>query len=127
MPEIVANSHLALEAAEFAREHGGFERYHHALFSAYFEDRRDIGDPDVLSDVAMTSGVDDQGLRQALADRRYSATIDRVTDAARTDEIVSMPTFVFSGGFRLTGAQDYAVFKSITSRLLAKRAQAETS
>jgi predicted DsbA family dithiol-disulfide isomerase len=127
MPEIVANSHLALEAAEFAREHGGFERYHRALFSSYFEHGRDLGDPDVLSAVARSSGVDDQGLRQALADGRYAAIIDSVTDAARAHEIMSMPTFVFDGGFRLTGAQDYAVFKSITSRLLAKQVQAETS
>jgi predicted DsbA family dithiol-disulfide isomerase len=34
MPLVVSNSHLALEAAEFVREHGGFERLHSALFEA---------------------------------------------------------------------------------------------
>jgi predicted DsbA family dithiol-disulfide isomerase len=52
MPEIIANSHLALEAAEFAREHGRFEALHPALFKAYFEDERDIGDADVLCEIA---------------------------------------------------------------------------
>ena len=141
MPRVVANSHRSLEAAEFAREHGGFEAYHRALFHAYFErseiqrlplkpsdeECRDIGDPDVLCEIARACGVDDQGLRQALADEVYRDRIDDVTRAARADEVVSTPTFIFQGdngfadGFRLTGAQDYAVFASVTSRILARR------
>ncbi len=126
MPPAVANSHLALEAAEFARDHGGFDAYHRALFHAYFEEGRDLGDADVLCEIARACGVDDQGLRQALADERYAARIDQITREARENEVVSTPTFVFDtgmdGGFRLTGAQDYAVFASVTGRLLARRA-----
>lgn len=121
MPVVVANSHRALEAAEFAREHGGFDALHRALFHAYFEDARDIGDIDVLCDIARSCGVDDQRLRQALADEQYRGRIDDVTDTARRDEVLSTPTFIYEGGFRLTGAQDYAVFESVTRRLLARR------
>ncbi|MDE3096943.1 MAG: DsbA family oxidoreductase [Chloroflexota bacterium] len=120
MPAVIANSHLALEAAEFAREHGGFEAYHQALFRAYFEEGRDIGDGETLCELAREAGVDDQGLRQALADERYAVRIDAMTRAAREDEVVSTPTFIFSGGFRLVGAQDYEVFESVTRRLLAR-------
>jgi predicted DsbA family dithiol-disulfide isomerase len=123
MPLVVANSHRALEAAEFARARGGFEPYHRALFRAYFEEGRDIGHPEVLVDLARECGVDDQGLRQALADEAYAAEVDRVTQEARADEVLSTPTFIFEGGFRLTGAQDEAVFRSITSRLLARRSK----
>jgi predicted DsbA family dithiol-disulfide isomerase len=124
MPPVVANSHLALEAAEFAREHGGFDALHPALFRAYFAEGRDLGDPDALCDIARGCGVDDQRLRQALADRTYAARIDDITRAAREDEVVSTPTLIYEGGFRLVGAQDYAVFASITQRLLARRAGA---
>ena len=120
MPEIIANSHLALEASEFAREHGGFDALHHALFSAYFDHGRNIGEIDVVCDVARACGVDDQRLRQALVDETYAARVDASTEAARNDEILSAPTFVFTGGFRLTGAQDYAVFENVTKRLLAR-------
>jgi predicted DsbA family dithiol-disulfide isomerase len=123
MPAVIANSHLALEAAEFTREYGGFDAYHRALFAAYFEHGRDLGDPEALCGIARAEGLDDQGLRQALADGHYAELVDRITVAAREDEVLSTPTFVFSGGFRLTGAQDYAVFESITSRLLAKQAR----
>ncbi len=121
MPEVVANSHLALEAAEFARARGGFDAMHAALFRAYFDEGRDIGDGDVLCEIARGCGVDDQGLRQALADETYAAEIDRITNEARADEVLSTPTYLFEGGFRMTGAQDYNVFTSITSRLLARR------
>ena len=123
MPEVVANSHLALEAAEFAREHGDFDAYHRSLFAAYFEHGRNLGDPDALCDIARNAGLDDQGMRQALSDGHYAELIDRITAAAREDEVISTPTFIFSGGFRLTGAQDYNVFESVTSRLLAKKAR----
>lgn len=120
MPRVVANSHLALEAAEFARERGGFDAYHRGLFRAYFEQARDIGDPEVLCDLARETGVDDQHLRDALGERHYAALVDRMTDEARADEVLSTPTYVFSGGFRLVGAQDYEVFASVTRRLLER-------
>ena len=120
MPAVVANSHRALEAAEFARVNGGFDAMHAALFEAYFEASRDIGDPDVLCEIARSCGVDDQGLRQALADETYGGRIDEMTDAARRDEILSTPTFIFPGGFRLIGGQDYNVFQSVTRRLIER-------
>ena len=129
MPRVVANSHRSLEAAEFARNDatagdGAFRAFHRALFAAYFAERRDIGEIDVLCEIARAAGVDDQGLRQALADERYAAAVDRITREARADEILSTPTFVYEGGFRLTGGQEYAVFESVTRRLLFRRAEA---
>ena len=121
MPRVVANSHLALEAAEFARASGGFDAYHRALFHAYFVEARDLGDPDVLCDIARGCGVDDQRMREALAAETHRDEIDRITAGAREDEILSTPTFIYEGGFRLVGAQDYDVFASITGRLLARR------
>ena len=117
MPAVISNSHRALEAAEFAREHGVFDAMHTALFAAYFEEARDIGDPEALCEIARSCGVDDQGLRQALADEIYAARIDELTEAARREEIMSTPTFIFPGGFRLIGGQEYAVFESVTRRL----------
>jgi predicted DsbA family dithiol-disulfide isomerase len=125
MPVVVANSHLSLEAAECVRATTPelFRDYHRALFHAYFEERRDLGDVDVLCEIARNVGANDQALRQALADGTYAAVIDETTNAAREDEILSTPTFIYEeSGFRLTGAQDYAVFRSITQRLLARRA-----
>jgi predicted DsbA family dithiol-disulfide isomerase len=120
MPAVVSNSHKALEAGEFAREHGGFDVLHEALFAAYFERGADIGDGEVLCEIARDAGVDDQGLRQALADETYASRVDGITAQAREQEILSTPTFIFPGGFRLIGGQEYAVFASVTRRLMER-------
>jgi predicted DsbA family dithiol-disulfide isomerase len=120
MPTVVSNSHLALESAEFARDRGCFDAMHEALFTAYFERGADIGDVDVLCDIARDAGIDDQGLRQALTDEAYARLIDESTNAAREHEILSTPTFVFPGGFRLIGGQEYSVFSSVTRRLMER-------
>ena len=85
-----------------------------------FDEARDIGDGEVLCDIARACGVDDQGLRQALVDERYAARIDEITASAREDEIVATPAFIFTGGFRMTGAQDYELFESVTRRLMSR-------
>jgi predicted DsbA family dithiol-disulfide isomerase len=121
MPALIANSHRALEVAEHARERGGFDAMHAALFRAYFEESRDIGDADEICDIGRACGVDDQGLRQALADETHAVAVDTCTAEARASGIVSTPAFVFDGGFTLVGAQDYDVFASITERLMRKQ------
>jgi predicted DsbA family dithiol-disulfide isomerase len=118
MPVVVANSHRALEAAEFARDTGQFDAMHATLFAAYFEHGADIGDIDILCDLARDAGVDYQRLRQALVDETYGGRVDETTRQAREDEILSTPTFIFPGGFRLIGGQEYNVFQSVTRRLM---------
>jgi predicted DsbA family dithiol-disulfide isomerase len=93
---------------------------HEALFAAYFERGADIGDGEVLCEIARDAGVDDQGLRQALADETYASRVDGITAQAREQEILSTPTFIFPGGFRLIGGQEYAVFASVTRRLMER-------
>src|SRR2546422_2910316 len=52
------NSRPALQAAEFAREHGRFEPMHRELFRAYWDQGRDVSDMAVLREVASLAGAD---------------------------------------------------------------------
>lgn len=122
-PRRVSNSHASLEAAEFAREQGAFAPFHRDLFAAYFGEQRDIGDHEVLADIAATNGIDAGGLREALATKRYSALVDNRTDNARRSGVTGTPTFIFDDGerhFALVGAQEYAVFQSVAQRMGAE-------
>jgi predicted DsbA family dithiol-disulfide isomerase len=49
LPPVQPRSRKALEAAEFSREKGLYDEMHNALFRAFFEDGRDIGDVGRLS------------------------------------------------------------------------------
>jgi predicted DsbA family dithiol-disulfide isomerase len=120
----VPNSHRALEAAEFARNQGAFDSYHHALFDAYFGHGRDIGDLDVLADVAAATGLDATALREALSSKRYARLIDERTAEARSWGVTGTPTVIFEEGerrFPVAGAQDYQVFEHIAQRFGAPR------
>jgi predicted DsbA family dithiol-disulfide isomerase len=122
--ERTPNSHRALEAAEFAREHGAFDAYHHALFDAYFGHGRDIGDIDVLAELATACGLDAGALREAIASQRYARLIDERTAEARAEGITGTPTVIFESGdrrFPVAGAQDYDVFAHIAERFGAPR------
>lgn len=116
-PPLIPNTHKAHEATEFAREHGDLHRVHSALFAAYFEDERNIGDVDVLCDVGASAGLDADGLRKALEGGRYAEEVDRQMEWGRTAGVTGVPTFVFNEKFALSGAQDIDVFRSLAQRI----------
>ncbi len=121
-PRSIANSHLALEAAEFVKERAPtrFASFHRALFASYFERSLDIGDIDTLIDVAHSCGVPSEPLREALTSRRYERAVDDSTDSARANGVSGTPTFIFGGRLPIVGAQDYAVFANVARRMGAR-------
>jgi predicted DsbA family dithiol-disulfide isomerase len=76
LPPVQPRSRKALEAAAFADSHGRFNAMHEALFRAFFEQGRDIGDLDTLCEIGREAGLDAQALRQALGDGRHTAEVE---------------------------------------------------
>ena len=91
LPPVQPRSRRALEAAEFAREHGRFDAMHHALFRAFFEDGRDLGDTAVLLEVGASVGLDTEALRRALEEGRYTAWVVEDERLARELGISGVP------------------------------------
>jgi predicted DsbA family dithiol-disulfide isomerase len=116
-PPVQANSHLAFELAMFAQEHGAADSIHPALFHAYFTEGRNIGDIDVLLDVAAGVGLNRETAREALADHRYAGTVDEEIAWARDSGITGTPTFIFDERYALVGAQEYPAFEQMMERL----------
>jgi predicted DsbA family dithiol-disulfide isomerase len=113
----LANSHRALELAEFARDRGKFVEMHDALFRAYFEESRNIGDAGVLCEIAAECGLDPEEFQVEILVGRYAALIDKTTALAREKGVTSTPTMIFDNRLVLTGAQDDNVYKDILERL----------
>jgi predicted DsbA family dithiol-disulfide isomerase len=57
-PALLANSLLALEAAEFAKECGKAEIFEERVFRAYFNQNLNIGSQGVLGELAAEVGLD---------------------------------------------------------------------
>jgi predicted DsbA family dithiol-disulfide isomerase len=77
-----------------------------ALFTAYFEQGRDIGNIETLCDIGVEIGFDRQELVEALASNADFDTIDSQDAQARDAGVTGVPAFLLGGKFVLMGAQD---------------------
>ena len=106
------NSRLAQELGKWADTQPGGEAIHDALFAAYFVEGRNIGDVDVLIEIAASVGLSAQHARRVLTDRSFSAAVDADWQKSRDYGITGVPTFV-AGRYGVVGAQPYAVLERL--------------
>jgi predicted DsbA family dithiol-disulfide isomerase len=116
----IANSHRALELAEFARDRGKFDEVHEALFRAYFGEARNIGDLDVLLEIATECGLDENEFAAEMLAGGYAGLVDRATATARQGGFTSTPTMIFGDQMMIPGAQDMTVYRDVLRRLGAE-------
>lgn len=95
-PPFAPRSRLAFETAFFSRTVGRFDAVHRALFKAFFEDGRDIGNVDVLLDIAGECGVDRMALSASLAEQRFKTTIEDDEAMAGRLGLVGLPFVMLS-------------------------------
>ena len=96
-----------------------------ALFRAYFIEGRDIGDIDVLADVADTGGMDAAVTRKLLLSDADLAGVRQKDEAARNMGIKSVPTFIVAGQHAVPGAQPPELWQRVIDDVLEQLAQAE--
>lgn len=91
-----------------------------ALFRAYFTEGRDIGDADVLADLADAAGMDAAVVHRLLAtdaDRDEIIARDR---AAREMGVNSVPTFIVAGQHAVPGAQPVETWLAVIDEIAAR-------
>ena len=88
-----------------------------ALFQAYFVDGRDIGDHEVLADIADGVGLDASLVLRLLAsDADRDDIIKRDTDS-REMGVTSVPTFIVAGKHAVPGAQPPELWRQVIEDL----------
>ena len=68
-----------------------------AIFEALWVDGRDIGDPDVLADLAADVGLDGEEIREAIGDDERRDDLREAFTEAQRRGITGVPTFVSDG------------------------------
>jgi predicted DsbA family dithiol-disulfide isomerase len=114
------NSRLAQELGKWADTQPGGAALHDALYRAYFVDARNIGDVDVLIEVAQAVGLPADEARAVLAERRFKAAVDQDWAKSRSYGVTGVPTFV-AGGQGVVGAQPYEVIEQLLDQAGAPR------
>lgn len=118
------NSHLSLQAAEFAREHGSKEQQHElhkALFEGHFTTFDNLGDLDVLIRIGGEVGLDSSAMREALEGGTYVQQVDDGIEWSRSVGVTGIPTFILNNQYAVVGAQEYEVLEQVMEQLGAKR------
>lgn len=89
------NAQLAMLGVEASTDAETADAFREAVFDALWLDSADIGDPDVLEDVARSVGIDGALVGDAVVDDALEATLRDRFRAAQDAGITAVPTFVF--------------------------------
>jgi len=109
------NSRLAQELGAWADSQPGGEAIHDALFRAYFVDGRNIGDPDVLVEIAASVGLPAAQAREVIDKRTHKAAIDADWEKSHRYGVTGVPTFVI-GTNGVVGAQPYEALEALVKQ-----------
>ncbi len=109
------NSRLAQELGKWADTQPDGEAIHDALYRAYFVDGRNIGDIDVLVEIAEGVGLPGDAAREVLTSRGFEASVDEDWEKSRQYGVTGVPTFV-AGGYGVVGAQPYESLEQLLSQ-----------
>ncbi|MDH5710264.1 MAG: DsbA family protein [Gammaproteobacteria bacterium] len=113
------NSKDALLLAETCKQLGRdvFYDLHEKLFSAFFVDKKNIGDREVLREIAQGCGIDNAFIDNAWSDIRPQQRLLENFNQARQFHINSVPSFVF-GKRVLTGVVEESVMRDAAADLI---------
>jgi predicted DsbA family dithiol-disulfide isomerase len=93
-----------------------------ALFAAHFQQRRRIGERDVLLDIAEEAGLDRGEAQAALDDPALTETVRREERQAWDANITGVPAMVVDGKFLIPGAQEPETYADVLRKIVARRA-----
>ena len=108
----ITNSKDALVLSEAAKQCGReiFYDLHEKLFSAYFVDGKNIGDRNVLKEIAGSCDIDATIIDASWTDTKYPQRLLENFNSARKHDVQSVPSFVF-GERVLTGVVNESTFR----------------
>jgi predicted DsbA family dithiol-disulfide isomerase len=109
------NSRLAQELGKWADTQPGGGAIHEALYKAYFVEARNIGDPDILVEIAEKVGLDGAEARKVIDERRFKDAIDADWQKSAAYGVTGVPTFV-AARYGVVGAQPYETLAQLVER-----------
>lgn len=114
------NSRLAQELGKWADTQAGGAAFHDAMYRAYFVDKKNLSDWDVLLDAAEQVGLSRDLARDVLENRTFKDAVDADWMKSRQYGVTGVPTFV-AGGAGAVGAQPYEVLERLMDHAKAER------
>ncbi|TCL09343.1 putative DsbA family dithiol-disulfide isomerase [Shimia isoporae] len=92
-----------------------------ALFKAYFKEGRDIGNAEVLADLADSAGMDAAVVAKLLASDADIENIQQRDEHSRQMGVNSVPTFIVANQHAVPGAQPVELWRQVMGELKAQQ------
>jgi predicted DsbA family dithiol-disulfide isomerase len=116
---------LAFEGYQYAAEHGKAAEYTPRVLRAFFQENRDIGQLDVLADIASELSLDKAGFIKALESGTYTETHQEALRTAEAHRISVVPTIIIGGRHRIEGVPTAAQIRKAVLDAQAEQAVAQ--
>ena len=111
------SSRAALIGAKFAEAQGQGPAYHDAVFRAYWQRANNIGDVEVLAEIAHSIGLEREAFVAALGDDRYVAQVDDDIEQAYAYGLTGIPALIFGQRYLVSGAHPYEVLRQVVEKV----------
>ncbi|MBF0237170.1 MAG: DsbA family protein [SAR324 cluster bacterium] len=121
-PSRTFNTRLAQELAKWAESQPHRERLHTALYQACFVGGKNIGDINVLLQLADEVGLPIESARDVLINRRFKDVIDADWLRSREIGVTGVPAFV-AEPYGIVGAQPYESLVKLVQAVLGQKNQ----
>jgi predicted DsbA family dithiol-disulfide isomerase len=116
----LSNSHLALSISEFARKKGKFDEFHELVLDAYWLQGKDIGDKELLLDLAESIGLNKKQVEAYLETDEPRNVLQKSLKEIRSHGINGVPAFIIDDKL-IFGAQPYEVFDRVIKKAIAEK------
>lgn len=107
---VVANSFDAHRLSHLAKKYGVQDSLEEALFKAYFTEGKNTADHDVLTELAISIGLNADEVKQVLASNTYAEDVNRDIYESQQVGVRGVPFFVLGGKYAVSGAQPSETF-----------------
>jgi predicted DsbA family dithiol-disulfide isomerase len=103
--ERTPNTFAAHQLIDLAQQAGAGAAVVDALFRAYFEEARDVGDREVLLGIAASAGLARAQVEARWSDAAEARRVAELEDSMKALGIGGVPTFILGRKFGVSGAQ----------------------
>ncbi|GAB5413533.1 MAG: DsbA family oxidoreductase [Congregibacter sp.] len=123
----VVNTFPAHQLLHWAYESGQQTQLKLALFSAFFSERRDPSDREVLLEIVANLGLDVTEAREVLESERYAQAVRNEEQDWLDKDIHAVPAFIFNERYSVLGAQDADTFVRVLRKIESRASSASVS
>lgn len=120
--EVSPNTLDAHRLIRWAAESNAQDPIVEALFRAYFIDGRNIGDAEVLAEIAASAGLDRKSVAERIASDDDRAEVQADVAGAQRIGVTGVPTFILADRYGLVGAQPPEELARALTQVTAERA-----